>query len=151
MNALQGQLTHSCFVLRTDVKGFYESIDHSLLLQSLDNDLQSKYVRRLLYHYLNRTVEWGGLYRDIQQGISRGSALSPVLGAYYLKSLDDQMADQGIFYRRYMDDIIVLAPTRWKAYLNVLCTPPQIGDQFCKTTRYLLVICTGIWYFCRPF
>ncbi len=111
--AVQRQLKHNCFVLRTDVKGFYESIDHTLLLESLDKDIQSKYLRRLLCQYIKRTVEWGGLYKDIQRGISRGSALSRLLGAYYLKALDEAMAGQ-CFYRRYMDDIIILTKTRWK-------------------------------------
>jgi RNA-directed DNA polymerase len=47
-------------------------------------------------------------------GISRGCPLSPVIAAYYLKGLDEQMAgDTHYFYRRYMDDVIILAKTRW--------------------------------------
>jgi len=36
------------------------------------------------------------------------------MGALYLKPLDDAMADSGLFYARFMDDWVVLAPTRWK-------------------------------------
>ncbi|MFT5755817.1 MAG: RNA-directed DNA polymerase [Alteromonadaceae bacterium] len=47
-------------------------------------------------------------------GISRSCSLPPVIAAYYLKSLDKQMeGDPHYFYRRYMDDVIVLAKTRW--------------------------------------
>ncbi len=36
------------------------------------------------------------------------------LGALYLKALDDRMAETGLFYARFMDDWVILAPTRWK-------------------------------------
>ena len=36
------------------------------------------------------------------------------MDALCLKPLDDQMARMGCCYVRYMDDWVVLAPTRWK-------------------------------------
>ncbi|NEO95090.1 MAG: hypothetical protein F6K56_34805, partial [Moorea sp. SIO3G5] len=39
-------------------------------------------------------------------GISLGCPLSPLMGALYLKPLDDRMAELGCFYVRYMDDIM---------------------------------------------
>ncbi len=36
------------------------------------------------------------------------------MGALYLKLLDDNMEKTGLFYARYMDDWVVIAPTRWK-------------------------------------
>ena len=43
-----------------------------------------------------------------------GCPLSPLIGALYLKALDDRMAETGLFYARFMDDWVILAPTRWK-------------------------------------
>ncbi len=40
--------------------------------------------------------------------------MSPLMGALYLKPIDDAMAETGLFYARFMDDWVVLAPTRWK-------------------------------------
>jgi RNA-directed DNA polymerase len=40
--------------------------------------------------------------------------LSLLIGAFFLRSLDETMAKHGLFYVRFMDDILVLAPTRWK-------------------------------------
>ncbi len=48
------------------------------------------------------------------KGISLGCPLSPLLGAVFLKPLDDAMAKTGLFYIRFMDDWVVLALTRWK-------------------------------------
>ena len=61
-----------------------------------------------------RDVLRGGLFWEFDRGISLGCPLSPVLGAFFLKTVDDALTDSGLFYVRFMDDIIVLAPTRWK-------------------------------------
>ncbi len=36
------------------------------------------------------------------------------MGAFFLHELDQRMARMGLFYVRFMDDVLVLAPTRWK-------------------------------------
>ncbi len=36
------------------------------------------------------------------------------MGALYLTALDERMAQTGLFYARFMDDWVILAPTRWK-------------------------------------
>jgi RNA-directed DNA polymerase len=71
-------------------------------------------VRRLLWHYMRRCAERRGLFYDIERGISLGCPLSPLMGALFLQTLDERMEQLGLFYLRYMDDIIVLAPSRWK-------------------------------------
>jgi RNA-directed DNA polymerase len=50
----------------------------------------------------------------LRRGISLGCPLSPLIGAFFLDQLDRQMTVSGLFYIRFMDDILVLAPTRWK-------------------------------------
>jgi hypothetical protein len=68
----------------------------------------------LLYDSMQRTVCEGGVYLPVRRGISLGCALSPLLGALYLSQLDERMAKTGLIYARFMDDWVVLAPTRWK-------------------------------------
>jgi hypothetical protein len=60
-----------------------------------------------------RTSERGGLCRDTG-GLPLGCALSPLLGAFFLGELDARLEATGLFFVRYMDDLLVLAPTRWK-------------------------------------
>src|SRR5208337_2734946 len=68
----------------------------------------------ILERYVRRTVYQDGLYRDVTQGISLGCPLSPLIAAHYLKPLDERLEATGLFYARFMDDWVVLAPTRWK-------------------------------------
>jgi len=102
------------FVMRTDVKSYYASIDHHRLLEMLAKYVKDRFVLNLLGQYLQRCVEHGGLYREIKKGISRGCPLSPIIAAFFLYSLDTRMERSSVFYVRFMDDILVLATTRWK-------------------------------------
>ncbi len=108
------QLPGYRFILRTDVKGYYESINHFLLMDQLAHYIKDKFILNLLWQYLHRMVEGDGLCREVQRGISRGCPLSPLIGAFFLSCLDAQFQQDGLFYVRYMDDILILAPTRWK-------------------------------------
>ena len=102
------------FVFRTDVKGYYASINHHILMEIIKRYVQDEYVLALLWGYLRRYVSDGGKFIDITQGISLGCPLSPLMGALFLKPLDDRIAQLGCFYVRFMDDWVILAPTRWK-------------------------------------
>ena len=71
-------------------------------------------MMNLLSQYLKRSIESGGVFRDITRGISSGCPLSPIISSFYLYELDKEMEGKPVYYRRYMDDIIVLSPSRWK-------------------------------------
>jgi RNA-directed DNA polymerase len=102
------------FVFRTDVKSYYASIDHNILLGILERRLPDGRVLDLLRQYVRRTIYDGGLYEDVERGISLGCPLSPLMGAFYLRLLDERMERIGLPYARFMDDWVILAPTRWK-------------------------------------
>jgi hypothetical protein len=95
-------------------KEYYDSIDHYTLQIKLHNYIKDNRVIFYIRQFLNRTIEWGGLYQEVKRGISRGSLLSPLLGAFYLLDLDKRLEEMNIKYFRYVDDMLILAPTRWK-------------------------------------
>ena len=76
--------------------------------------IENRIIIGYVWQFLNSCLEWGGLYQDIKRGIPRGSSLSPLLGAFYLLELDKKMARLDVKYFRYMDDILIVASTRWK-------------------------------------
>lgn len=63
---------------------------------------------------MRRISERGGLFYEFKKGISLGCPLSPFIGTLHLKQLDEQFTLSDFFYVRYMDDILVMAKTRWK-------------------------------------
>ncbi len=116
------------FVMRTDVKSYYASIDHLLLMDRLAVYVRDRRILSLLGQYMRRTAESGGTFWDHERGISLGCPLSPLMGAFYLDDLDRRMAKTGLFYVRFMDDILVLAPTRWKLRGAVKAVNAMLGS-----------------------
>ena len=102
------------FFCKTEVRSYYDSIDHYPFLMQLHEHIRDLTLIGYLGQFLNRGVEWGGLYQDIHRGIPRGASLSPRLGAFYLLELDRRLESPGVKYFRYMDDILILAATRGK-------------------------------------
>lgn len=100
--------------MKSDVKSYYASIDHKLLRDILAEYVDDDAVLHLVWQYLNRTVTFGENYREIRRGISLGCPLSPLMAALFLKPLDDAMKESDVFYIRFMDDWVVIVPTRWK-------------------------------------
>lgn len=111
---VQAHLAENRFVLRTDVKSYYASIDHVLLMDRLADFIENKTILNLCGQYMKRTCEQGGWFWSPDRGISLGCPLSPLIGAFFLRDLDMRMEKTGLFYVRFMDDILVLAPTHAK-------------------------------------
>jgi RNA-directed DNA polymerase len=105
------------YVFRTDVKGYYDAIDPDILMDQLRPHVHERQGRALLYQYLHRCVHRDGVFRRIDFGIPTGCALSPLMAALYLTPLDramESLEPSGVFYVRYLDDLIILAPNRYK-------------------------------------
>ena len=79
------------FFCKTDVLSYYDSIDHYTLLMKLHTYVSDRRIMGYVWQFLNRCVEWGRAYRDIERGIPRGAPLSPLLGAFYLLDLYREM------------------------------------------------------------
>jgi len=111
---VQAEVGNAKFVFKSDVKKYYASMDHDVLMGLVNSAVRDRKVRALIRGYMGHLVDEDGELRAIRKGISFGCPLSPVLGALYLKPLDDAIEKEDVFYARYMDDWIVLADTRWK-------------------------------------
>jgi hypothetical protein len=55
-----------------DVKGYYTSINHAMLLSLAEKYIPDCSFLRLLWLYLKRTSCFGGNYREVSQGVSLG-------------------------------------------------------------------------------
>ena len=90
-------LADNRFVPKTDVKSYYASIDHHLLLDQLAAYIKDKAVLNLIGQYLRRTAERGGQFFHYERGISLGCPLSPLIGAFFLHELDERMERTRLF------------------------------------------------------
>jgi len=102
------------YVCRTDIRQYYANIDKTRLLAQLQAHVSDGHLFTLMKQIIHYSVEEGGEFHTPAKGIARGSALSPLLGAFHLYALDGAMAaNPHINYVRYMDDFLIFARTRW--------------------------------------
>ncbi|EAP2593865.1 RNA-directed DNA polymerase, partial [Salmonella enterica] len=93
---------------------YYARISKSLLYEQLCRYVSSPVLRDLLCQFLHYSVEDGGEFHTPLRGIPRGSALSPLLAAFHLTETDNVFSrNHHVTYARYMDDFLILSPTRW--------------------------------------
>ena len=98
---------------RFDVARYYERIDHEVLLVILRQRGASAASEAVVADYLRLPDR-----RHNGRGMTAGSSRSPLLPAVMLIPLDEAMnrlwRRYGLFYVRYMDDFVIMAPTRHK-------------------------------------
>jgi len=102
------------FVGRFDVASYYRSIRHDHLLTQLRAAPVPAALQALIEDYLRLPDS-----RATGRGLVAGGGLSPLLGALHLVDVDRALGNQrlrsaGVYYLRYMDDILILTRTRWQ-------------------------------------
>lgn len=91
--------------IKIDVKNFFPSLDHEVLLSKIKENIQDKAIISLLKKVLNRSK----LDMDSCSGIAQGLSISGQLAEVYLNDLDRKFKNQSKFkYFRYVDDILIL-------------------------------------------
>ncbi|MBU9402484.1 antiviral reverse transcriptase Drt3a [Burkholderia multivorans] len=123
------------FLLKLDIKDFYETIDRTTLMERIAQDSALAFRSKLLLNQLFATQS-----HFPGTGIPRGVSLSATLSEIYMKDFDGaaRTLDGVYFFARYVDDILIFAhsdPTPIKlALANRL--PP--GMYFNDTKERLL-------------
>jgi len=96
------------FVLESDIRKFFDTINHAALLSSLKMihvDLPSE---PLLVRAITLSRGWW----PVRKGVCQGSPLSPLLANVALIPFDQQLIQQGYRMVRYADDFVVLCRSR---------------------------------------
>lgn len=126
------------YIIRTDIKSFYESIPHDKLKKVISRNhilspLSKKVINEILRQYQTMTGH--------DKGIPRGIGISAYLAELYMRDFDNYIKNlkNVTYYARYVDDIITVFTPNNKYdstdYLNLI-------DE--KITRYGLARNTDI-------
>ena len=94
------------YVMRSDIKSYYASIDHDILYHQCNQHISDLRILRWIKQYMAYHIYDDGIYRTNKVGISLGSPLSPLMAALYLRPLDISMSERSVFYIRYMDCLL---------------------------------------------
>lgn len=97
--------------VKLDIKSFYDSIDHDVLLHILQERIDSKTVLKLIRSAIESpTVPTGyrkapsGRRRN-SKGVPQGLAISNILADIYLHGFDNKAKKEAMLFHRYVDDV----------------------------------------------
>jgi group II intron reverse transcriptase/maturase len=111
-----GQCRINCmkysWVIDLDIKGFFDNIDHELLLKAVEHYTQNKHILLYVKRWLNAPVKLpdGTLKEPNGKGTPQGGVISPVLANIFMDIVFDKWivrSKQDIAFERYADDIVV--------------------------------------------
>jgi len=119
------------WVIDLDIRSFFDSIDHDLLLRAVSKHTEVAwvllYVRRWLVAPLQK--EDGSLV-ERDRGTPQGSAISPLLANIFLHHVfDTWMAEQfpDICFERYVDDIVVHCVNKGQAKRTLVAITARLA------------------------
>lgn len=114
--------TSSLFILKCDIKKFFASVDHHILL----NQLQSRIKDKDFLWLLNEIIKSFQTEESIGKGMPIGNLTSQLFANIYMNPLDQYMKHELKLrhYIRYADDFVVLSND--KNFLEDLI--PNIGN-----------------------
>ena len=93
LKEIQREWTGSIWFIEGDIKGCFDNIDHSTLLEIMQRDLHDDRLFRLLRGLLKAGYMENGVKQSTHRGTPQGSILSPLLSNVYLHELDRFVVD----------------------------------------------------------
>lgn len=102
-----------CYVLKCDIKKFFDSVDHWILLEIIGRRIKDKRACAL---FREIATSFNGYKKYIREGVGIpiGNLTSQIFANIYLNELD-QYVKQSLkekFYIRYADDFLILSPDK---------------------------------------
>ena len=100
------------YIIRTDIKNFYESIPQKKLIDKINEDhllniLTKKFINETFDSYNILTSQ---LNKETAKGIPRGIGFSAYIAELYMRKIDNSIRELKdlVYYARYVDDIIAI-------------------------------------------
>ena len=83
------------YVVSMDLEKFFDTVNHSKLIEVLSRTIKDGRVISLIHRYLNAGVVRNGLFERNAEGFPQGGPLSPLLGNIMLNELDKELERRG--------------------------------------------------------
>lgn len=99
--------------IKIDLKNFYPSIPHELIKESIKYKIRKKETRDIILKAIETPTVNSQLGRNntenLKKGVPQGLSISNILAEISLNKIDDDiLKTPDIWYRRYVDDILIL-------------------------------------------
>ena len=119
-----GQTRQRCWrydwVIDLDIKGFFDNIDHNLMMRAVRKHTDCKWILLYIERWLKAPALCeGGILSQRDAGTPQGGVISPLLANIFLHhAFDAWMAKEYPYipFERYADDIVAHCSTKNQAY-----------------------------------
>ncbi|MGH8996796.1 MAG: group II intron reverse transcriptase/maturase [Acidimicrobiales bacterium] len=107
------------WVLDLDIRAFFDSVPHSLLLKAVAHHTQERWVLLYIERWLKAPIQMAdGTLIAREKGTPQGSPISPLLANLFMHYAFDRWMDRefpGLPFERYADDILAHCNTEEQA------------------------------------
>ena len=124
------------YVVSMDLEKFFDTVNHSKLIEVLSRTIKDGRVVSLIHKYLNAGVIQNGFFEKTEEGVPQGGPISPMCGNVMLNELDQELERRGHRFVRYADDVLIFCKSRKSAERTLENIIPYIeGELFLKVNR----------------
>jgi group II intron reverse transcriptase/maturase len=98
------------WVIDMDIKGFFDNIDHELVMKALAVYTKEKWVVMYAERWLKMGVMRDGKISEREKGTPQGGVISPLLANIFMHFVFDKWMERqfpSLRFERYCDDVIV--------------------------------------------
>lgn len=116
---VEKELYKNWYVVDADIQGYFDNINHEILLGLINRRISDRRVIKLCRQWLQAGVIENGKYYPTEKGSPQGGVISPLLANIYLHVLDSYWGkhkELGVIVR-YADDAVIVCRTRKDAEL----------------------------------
>ncbi|MDL5515109.1 group II intron reverse transcriptase/maturase [Arenibacter sp. M-2] len=108
------------WVIDLDIKGFFDNIDHGLMLKAVEYHTKQKHILLYVKRWLEAPVQLsdGGMLYTEGKGTPQGGVISPVLANIFMDIVFDKWMEKqhpDVEFERYADDIVVHCTHKYAA------------------------------------
>lgn len=101
------------WVVDLDLRKFFDTVNHSKLIQLLSDRIEDGRVVSLIHKFLRAPIcEEGKVGKPNTIGTPQGGVISPLLANILLHELDEKLESKGVRAVRYADDAVLFAKSR---------------------------------------
>ena len=121
-------------IVDTDLKNFFDEVDHCLVLNLVYQKVKCKTTMQLIRKWLKAPIKINGKLQKRKKGVPQGSPLSPLLSNILLHQLDKELTRRGHKFVRYADDFSIYCKSH-----NQAKSTKVVVEKFLKNKLKLTV------------
>lgn len=131
------QVRRNCYeqdwVIDLDIAGFFDEIDHQVMLKAVEHAMDEKWVKMYVNRWLEMPVQLAGgkLLAKAGKGTPQGGVISPILANLYLHfTLDKWLSKHypDVRFVRYADDVVIHCNTKEQAEYLLEAIRERLGQ-----------------------